>query len=264
MDRLDKAVATCGGIPRSEAGGLIRRGQVTVDGTVCRDPGRKLDPAVHTLAIGQRVLCSAAHLYIMLNKPQGILCVSRDPKAETVVDLLPREWRRRGMFPAGRLDKDTVGLVLLTDDGDWAHRVTAPRKAVIKHYRAVVEGRVGDDAVAAFAAGIPLDEETVCLPAEIAALSADRFFDAPGGDKTALLNDFSAKYRIPLPPEFTLVDIAIQEGRYHQIKRMCEAVGHKVLWLKRVSIGGLSLDGTLQEGESRLLSPAERESALFR
>ena len=124
--RLDKVLATCTLISRTDAQAALKAGRVTVDGFVCRDPAKKLDPEKQAIAVDGRALGYARHVYLMLNKPAGILCVSRDPKARTVVDLLPEEYRRRGLFPAGRLDKDTHGLVLITDDGDFAvHRYSS-------------------------------------------------------------------------------------------------------------------------------------------
>lgn len=132
---------------------LIRGGGVTVDGAAVRDPSAKCDPERQALTVGGRPLGYKKHLYVMLNKPAGILCVSRDPKAATVVDLLPPALRRRGMFPAGRLDKDTHGLVLLTDDGDYAHRMLSPKKAIFKRYQAVLDGPADDRHVALFHEG---------------------------------------------------------------------------------------------------------------
>lgn len=262
MERLDKTVAGCGNMTRRDAVRLIRDGRVRVDDAVWRDPAQKLDPTQHTITAAGRTLNCNTHRYLLLNKPQGILCVSRDPHAKTVVDLLPPDERRRGFFPAGRLDKDTVGLVLLTDDGDFAHRMLAPKKAVFKHYRAVVEGVMPPEAVARFAAGLTLSDGTQCLPAVLQPLSPAAFAAAEGADAdeaafTQFYRDFSAKYRIPSEGPLGFVDIAIQEGRYHQIKRMCETVGHKVLWLKRCSIGGLALPRSLAEGEFRELTANE-------
>ena len=261
MERLDKTVAMFGNIPRSEAVKRIRRGEVTVDGAVCRDPASKWDPAAHTIALGGRVIDSSLHRYFMLNKPRGILCVSRDPKAPTVVDLLPADWRRRGIFPAGRLDKDTVGLVILTDDGDYAHRLLSPKKAVFKRYLAVVEGQMPKEAVAAFAAGTTLADGTRCLPAKLTILGEEAFLQAalPKSPEMAV---FLGKYTMPPVTSFSFVEIAIQEGRYHQIKRMCESQNHKVLWLKRLSVGELHLDADLEEGQCRELSAAETAAAL--
>lgn len=236
MERLDKLLASQGLGTRSEVQKLIRGGGVTVDGAAVRDPSAKCDPEKQALTIGGRPLGYKKHLYVMLNKPAGILCVSRDPKAATVVDLLPPALRRRGMFPAGRLDKDTHGLVLLTDDGDYAHRMLSPKKAIFKRYQAVLDGPADDRHVALFHEGTSLEDGTRCLPAKLTILRA--------GDRP-------------------LVEVEICEGKYHQIKRMFEAVGRKVLWLKRYAIGGLVLDPSLPEEKCRELTPEETASVFF-
>ena len=262
MERLDKTVAQYADMPRKQAIHLIRAGRVLVDGDVWRSPDAKLDPAAHTLTVAGHTVDTQLHRYFMLNKPQGILCVSRDPKAPTVVDLLPPAFRRRGLFPAGRLDKDTVGLVILTDDGDYAHRLLSPKKAVFKRYLAVVAGEMPEEAVKTFAEGAILEDGTNCLPAKLHILTPDAFLQRNGGKHTDF-DTFLEEYTIDSAPAYGCVEIAIQEGRYHQIKRMCEVVGHKVLWLKRVSVGGLELDNTLAEGEYRELTAEETASALL-
>ncbi|MBE6758329.1 MAG: rRNA pseudouridine synthase [Ruminococcaceae bacterium] len=268
MERLDKTVAQLADMPRKQAVHLIRAGRVTVDGEVWRSPDAKLVPAEHTLTVAGHAIDTQQHRYYMLNKPQGVLCVSRDPKVPTVVDLVPPAFRRRGLFPAGRLDKDTVGLVVLTDDGDYAHRLLSPKKAVFKRYLAVVAGEMPQTAADTFAAGAELEDGTRCLPAKLKILSKSEFLraaqpsDDRSGDVFVDFTNFLEKYTIPETDVYGCVEIAIQEGRYHQIKRMCEVVGHKVLWLKRISVGGLSLDPALAEGECRELNAEERAAAL--
>ena len=235
MERLDKLLCSQGTLTRSEAGRVIRSGRVTVDGMVCRQPAQVLDPAAHTVAVDGRALGYAEFVYWMLNKPAGILCVSRDPKAPTVVDLLPAEQQRRGLFPAGRLDKDTHGLVLITDDGDFAHRILSPRHHIPKTYPAVLDKPLTAAAADAFRAGPTLEDGTQCLPAQV---------------------------RVLQPGESPLVEVVIYEGKFHQIKRMFAAVGCHVEWLKRVKMGGLSLDETLEEGACRPLTPEEKLSIL--
>ena len=234
MERLDKLLASQGLGTRSEVQKLIRGGGVTVDGAAVRDPSAKCDPEKQALTVGGRPLGYKKHLYVMLNKPAGILCVSRDPKAATVVDLLPPALRRRGMFPAGRLDKDTHGLVLLTDDGDYAHRMLSPKKAIFKRYQAVLDGPADDRHVALFHEGTSLEDGTRCLPAKLTILRA--------GDRP-------------------LVEVEICEGKYHQIKRMLAARGKPVVYLKRLTMGPLMLDPVLERGEWRPLS-AEEVAAL--
>ncbi len=230
MQRLDKLLVSQGVGSRSEVQRLIRRGELTVDGRVVRDPSQKVEETAVILAVKGVAVGYQKHLYIMQNKPAGWLCVSRDPKRETVLDLLPEEWRRPGLFPAGRLDKDTVGFTLITDDGDFAHRMLAPRKHVVKTYHARIDSPLIAGEIEAFEQGLRLDDDTLCLPAKCQWLE---------GENTPL------------------VEVKIAEGKYHQIKRMFGAFNHKVLWLKRVAIGGLALDPTLKEGEARLLTEAE-------
>ncbi len=228
--RLDKILASQGMGSRSDVQKQIRQGRVTADGVTVRDPAEKIDPDRVLLAVDGHPLRYRRHLYIMMNKPPGLLCVSRDPRQKTVLDLLPPALWRSGLFPAGRLDKDTVGLTLITDDGDFAHRMLSPRRHVDKTYHAVVDGPVTDEQVSAFTKGLLLEDGTLCLPAKLQILKAG-----------------------PHP----LVEIVIHEGKYHQIKRMFGTFGHKVLWLKRVAIGGLWLDNHLEEGGSRELSDEE-------
>lgn len=235
MDRLDKIVCSQTTYTRSEAGRLIHAGRVSVDGVPCRQPATKLDPAVSRVALDGKPLNYEEFVYWMLNKPAGILCVSRDPKAPTVVDLLPQEAQRRGLFPAGRLDKDTHGLVLVTNDGTLAHNLLAPRRHVPKTYRAVLDKPLGEEAAAAFREGPVLEDGTKCRPAQVTVLEEG---------------------------EQPLVEVVIFEGRFHQIKRMFLAVGCRVLWLKRYAIGDLWLDESLEEGESRPLTIWEKSSII--
>lgn len=234
-ERLDKLLCSQGTLTRSEARQLIRTGRVTVDGRICRDPAEKINPASAAVAVEGKLLRYAAQVYFMLNKPAGILCVSRDPKALTVVDLLPEEYRRRGLFPAGRLDKDTHGLVLITDDGAFAHQLLSPRHHVPKTYLARLDGPLDAAAAAAFCDGPTLEDGTKCLPAHLHPVEES---------------------------EQPLWQVIIYEGKFHQIKRMFAAVGRQVIWLKRCAMGGLWLDESLAEGECRLLTDAEKQCIL--
>ena len=163
----------------------------------------------------------------MLNKPAGLLSVSRDTRAPTVLELMPEAWRRRGLFCVGRLDKDTTGLLLLTDDGDFAHRVISPKSRIPKLYEAEVDGAAGEEDVRAFAEGLVLRDGTRCLPASLTAL-------APGR-----------------------VRVEVFEGKYHQVKRMLAARDLPVRALRRLSIGPVALDAGLREGEFRPLREEE-------
>lgn len=232
MERLDKFLCSQSNLTRSEAGRAIRSGRVTVDGAVCRQAAQKINPDTQTVAVDGKAIGYAEYVYWMLNKPAGILCVSRDPKAPTVVDLLPPDARRKGLFPAGRLDKDTHGMVLITDDGDFAHRILSPRHHIPKTYHARLDKPMPPDTPQRFAAGITLGDGEECKPAQVRLLEEG---EAP------------------------LVEIVLVEGKYHQIKRMFAAVGCHVDWLKRVKMGNLCLDETLAEGECRLLTSAEKD-----
>jgi len=230
LQRLDKFLTSQGVCTRSEAGKLCRRGRVTVEGKVVTDPSQKVNPDTTAIALDGRMLTYKEHLYIMMNKPAGILCVSRDPKARTVLDLLPPDLRRRGLFPAGRLDKDTTGFVFITDDGDLAHRMLAPKSHVPKRYEVRLDAPLVSDAVAIFATGVTLEDGSLCAPSKLQQLS--------GGKEP-------------------LWEITITEGKYHQIKRMFGTLHYKVLGLHRTTIGNLPLDPTLAPGECREMTPVE-------
>ncbi len=230
LQRLDKIICSQTMYSRREADGCIRRGKVTVNGVVYRDPAQKFDPETVQITVAGTSVQYTQFVYYMLNKPAGILCVSRDPKAKTVVDLLSPADRRRDIFPAGRLDKDTHGLVLLTNDGDLAHRLLSPKKSIPKRYRAVLDGPITAEHIKAFAQGVTLADGTPCLPAQLTVLEDG---------------------------ENPLVEITICEGKFHQIKRMFGTIDRGVNWLKRFSIGGLELDAGLEECEYRSLTEQE-------
>lgn len=232
QQRLDKLIAGTGRYSRKEAKELIRRGKVLVDGVPARSGDEKVGfDAVVT--VEGRPIRNQKHLYIMLNKPAGVVCATRDRDCETVLDLLPDDLRREGLFPAGRLDKDTEGFVLITDDGDFAHRILAPKSHVPKVYHARLSGPVDEAALQeAFAAGVILDGGDVCAP---------------------------ARARVLEPGERPLVEVTIHEGMYHQIKRMFMQFSQTVLHLRRVQIGGLPLDPNLPSGAAREIMHKERE-----
>ncbi len=230
MERLDKFLCSQSMKSRRETDGLIRCGRVTVNGEICRRPATHIDPDADEVAVDGVPVIFSRYVYYMLNKPAGILCVSRDPKAKTVVDLLSPDDRRRDIFPAGRLDKDTHGLVLLTNDGDLAHRILSPKHHIPKRYHAILDGPIGQAEIDAFASGTVLADGTNCLPAHLTVLK----------DGTE-----------------PLVEITIFEGKFHQIKRMFGTVDRGVTWLKRVSMGGLELDDSLSECEYKSLAKQE-------
>lgn len=230
MERLDKYLSSQGFGSRKDVGKLIRSGTVVVNGEAVKQPDRKLDPDRDRVSVGGEEVAYRRFTYIMMNKPAGVLSATEDPHAKTVLDLLPPELFRRGLFPAGRLDKDTTGLLILTDDGGFAHRMLSPKNHVYKLYEARLERPVTREDAEAFARGVSEGGEDFA-PALLQA--------APGDGRTAFLS--------------------IREGKFHQVKRMFLAVGNRVLALNRRKIGCLSLDDTLQEGEARLLTEEEIE-----
>jgi 16S rRNA pseudouridine516 synthase len=225
--RLDKYLCHSTTLTRSRAQGMIRGGQVTVNGDVVKDPSYKL-PADAGVAWREQGVALAGHRYIMLNKPQGVVCATTDARHRTVLDLLEVE-NKKGLHVVGRLDIDTTGLVLISDDGAWTHRITSPRKECSKRYRASLAEPVDEALIAFFAEGIELrNEQRKTRP---------------------------AKLEIIGPSE---VRLTISEGRYHQVKRMFAATGNRVVALHRERIGNIVLDHALQPGQWRTLSAEER------
>lgn len=229
MERIDKLLSSTGRWSRREVKELIRQGRVLAEGKTVLRPEEKLDPESAIAVDGQPVDCSP-FVYVMLHKPAGVLSATEDAGQPTVLDLLPSELKKRGLFPVGRLDKDTTGLLLLTDDGPLAHNLLSPRKHVDKVYRAEVEGRVDGTDVQALAAGMTLGDGTVCLPAGL----------EPVGDGSTCL-------------------VTLREGKYHQVKRMLAARGKPVAALHRISMGPLTLDKGLKPGKWRFLTKGERD-----
>ena len=225
--RLDKILTDTGRWSRKESREVIRAGRVTVGGTVVRRPEQKADPQAEEIAVDGAPLGWSAHSYLMLHKPAGVLTATEDRSAPTVLDLVPAGLRRPGLAPVGRLDKDTTGLLLLTDDGALAHALLSPRRHVDKVYLAQIEGTVREEDCAAFRAGLTLGDGTKCLPAELEGLGPGR------------------------------CRVTVREGKYHQVKRMLALRGLPVRALSRISFGPLRLDGALAPGQVRALTAAE-------
>ena len=227
-ERLNKLLAATGRWSRREAKGLIREGRVTVDGRPAAGGEEKADPAAEEILVDGMPLGYQRYTYLMLHKPAGVLTATEDRRQETVLDLLSPELRHRGLSPVGRLDKDTEGLLLLTNDGELAHRLLAPKSHVDKVYYARLDKPLGPEDRAAFARGITLEDGLVCLPAGLEIL----------GDGREVL-------------------VTLHEGKFHQIKRMVASRGAAVCYLKRLSMGPLSLDPALERGEYRPLTEEE-------
>lgn len=228
-ERLDKFISSQTALSRKEAQKAIRDKRVTVNGELSRSVDIKIDTEADAVALNGKALTYQPHVYYMMNKPSGVVSATEDRVEKTVLDLLPLELRRKGLFPAGRLDKDTTGMLILTDDGDYAHRMLSPKKHVKKRYIATLD-RTPDDSISVrFEEGIVLKDGTVCKSGQASLLDGTR------------------------------VAVEISEGKYHQVKRMFAALGYHVEALERVRIGALSLDGDLSPGEVREMTKDEAD-----
>lgn len=231
--RLDRFLSETGVGTRSTVAQYIRKCRVAVNGEIIKNPAYKLDETSDKVTFDGRLLEYEEFLYYMLNKPQGFVTATKDNACETVMDLFPEE-KRTGLFPVGRLDKDTEGLLIITNDGELAHRLLSPSRHVDKVYYVRLDGPVCNDDIRRFEEGMELGDFTT-LPARLEAAG-----DADDIDGTA-----SQAY------------VTIREGKFHQIKRMFEAVGKQVVYLKRVAMGGVELDKNLEPGEYRRLTDEE-------
>ncbi len=230
--RLDKILSNFGFGSRTEIKSAVKKGLVSVNGQVAKDSGLHVDPAASVIIMNGIKLEYRKYIYLMMNKPQGVISATTDTRQRTVFDIMPEEYKCFELFPAGRLDIDTEGLVLMTNDGQLAHEILSPRKHVTKKYYARVEGRVLQADAVAFEGGVTLDDGYKTLPAKLEILSSDQVSE---------------------------IRLSIVEGKFHQVKRMFEAVGKKVIYLKRLSMGRLELDESLGLGECRELAPEEVE-----
>ena len=226
--RLDKFIVSCGMATRSEVKKLVKQGRVTVDGIIAVKSDEKIDENTSVVCLDGEQLNYREFIYLMLNKPSGYVSATYDAKLPTVIDLVPEEYLHFEPFPVGRLDIDTEGLLILTNDGKLAHELTSPKKHVYKTYYAELDADMEDTDIEIFKNGIKLDEDFTTLPAELV-ITEDR----------------------------KRVYISICEGKFHQVKRMCQKVGKNVVYLERVKMGGLELDGSLERGTVRELKGNE-------
>ncbi len=234
--RLDKYLCEAGLGTRSQVKKLLKSGVVTVNGRTARKPEEKIEKS-DTVAVSGKELSVSELEYWMLHKPSGYVSATEDKRFPTVTELLPEE-ARRDLFPVGRLDRDTEGLLLLTNDGKLAHYLLSPKRHVDKVYYAKVRGKVAEEQVEAFREGVDIGDEKKTLPAVLEVLKC-----VPAGDA------FESEVRVTL-----------REGRYHQIKRMFAALACEVVYLKRLSMGSLKLDESLAPGDCRLLTEKETEA----
>lgn len=220
--RLDKFFSSQNILTRKEVKLYIKQGLISVNDSKNIKPEMKIDTDIDVVKINDECINYKKYVYLMLNKPKGVVSATNDNKHKTVLDLVPKEYFRPNLFPAGRLDKDTTGFVLITDDGDFAHKILSPKSHIEKTYHAILDGKITNEHIKMFENKITLEDGYECLPAKIKVLEDT---DTP------------------------LVEIIICEGKYHQIKRMALAIGRKVLELKRVKMGNLNLYADLKEGE---------------
>ncbi len=236
MERLDKIISNLGYGSRKYVKSFVKKGLIEVDGNIVKDNGMLVNPEKSIIKVNGEKIIYKKYIYIMMNKPQGVISATHDNRDETVVDLLELDHQVFNPFPIGRLDKDTVGLLLLTNDGELNHKLISPKYHVDKVYYAKIDKKVGEKDIEDFKKGIVLDDGYKCMEAKLEILNAD--------------------------DEGSEIRVTIQEGKFHQVKRMFEAVNKKVVYLKREEFGGLKLDSDLEEGEYRELT--EEELALLK
>lgn len=231
MERLDKVISNLGFGSRKEIKGIARKGLIEVDGVIVKDSGTLIDPEKSIIKVNGEEIYYRKYIYLMMNKPDDVISATYDSRDQTVIDLLEVEHQVFEPFPIGRLDKDTVGLLLLTNDGELNHRLISPKYHVDKVYYAKIDKKVTEEDIVKFKKGITLDDGYLCKEAKLEILEAS--------------------------DEGSEIKLTIQEGKFHQVKRMFEAVDKKVTYLKRIEFGGLLLDSDLEEGEYRELSEEE-------
>lgn len=234
MDRLDKILVSQNIGSRKEVQRLIKDGAVCVNGECIRQSQHKVEAVTDEITVSGQPLLYSKYVYIMMNKPAGVLSASNDKRAQTVIDLLPEDLKRPGLFPAGRLDKDTEGLLIITNDGEFAHNMLSPKKHIDKKYIAELDGEITEDMIKAFESGITFADGTVCMPARLE-------IDSTNPDKTTAV-------------------VTICEGKFHQVKKMFAVCGKNVVHLKRISIGNLYLDSNLPIGSCKMLSELDKLS----
>lgn len=229
--RIDKMLANCGIGSRRDVKELIKFGKVSVDGKKINKSDIKVDTDKNKIYVDGKEIFYKKYIYLLMNKPPGVISATEDGREKTVIDILPEKYHKFNLFPVGRLDKDTVGLLILTNNGDFAHNTLSPKKHVFKKYFATVSGIIDKNDINAFFDGIIFDNGEVCKSARLEVCKTQS--------------------------DCTEVFVEISEGKFHQVKKMFNVIGKKVLFLKRVKFGGLELDENLMEGEVRELSEYE-------
>lgn len=231
MERIDKFIADRSEMSRKDVKSVLKSGKVKVNGNAVCDPSFKVDPENDEISVSGKVMIFRKNTYLMLNKPDGYVCSTRDGISPTVLSLVPDAFRKNGLFPAGRLDKDSEGFVLITDDGDLSHRMLSPKKHLPKYYLVRLSQDYDPSVEEKFKNGLKIDHDEMCLPANVCGFGEN------------------SKYAF----------VELHEGKYHQVKRMFEAVGNHVEYLYRTQIGGLCLDEKLEKGKCREIAQSELE-----
>ena len=231
MDRIDKILSNLGHGTRKEVKALLKKKKVEVDGVIATDSAMKVDPEKAVIKVSGDEINYRKYIYLVMNKPSGVVSATVDRNDETVIDLIDEQYRAFKPFPIGRLDKDTVGLLLITNDGELNHKLIAPKNHVDKVYYAEINKFIDASDINTFKKGVVIDDGYKCMPAELEVLTASE-----NGSE---------------------VMVTIQEGKFHQVKRMFESVNKSVMFLRRVSFGPLKLDEDLVEGQCRELSEDE-------
>ena len=226
--RIDKFLVSQGVGTRREVQQLVKNGSVKLNDIAVKKPDAKVIPEKDVIFVNGKKISYMKNIYIVMNKPAGVISATEDKSERTVIDILPDNLKRKDLFPAGRLDKDTTGLLIITDDGDFAHRMLSPKKHVNKRYLAVLSGEVTDEMILNFKNGIKFNDGTLCKPAKLT-VQEDRH----------------------------IAEVVISEGKFHQVKKMFITQGLEVLKLKRLQIGGFVLPPELSEGDCRLMSEDE-------
>lgn len=228
--RLDKLLVNMGFGSRKDVKALLKKKTITVNDSIIRDGSAHVDPELDIIKLGEESLHYQKYIYIMLNKPPGYISATVDKREKTVIDLLGQDLNHFVAFPVGRLDKDTEGLLLITNDGKLAHQLVSPKKNVEKTYYARIDGKVTESDIEKFHHGVTLEDRYKTKPAKLAILNSGSISE---------------------------IEVTITEGKYHQVKRMFEAVDKKVIYLKRIRMGNLCLDETLKLGKYRVLTEQE-------
>ena len=235
--RIDKMLSDCGVGSRKNVKELIKFGRVSIDGVKINKSDIKIDTDKNSVSVDGKEIFYQKYVYLLMNKPSGVISATEDRKEKTVIDILPEKYKKFNLFPVGRLDKDTVGLLILTNDGDFTHNTLSPKKHIIKRYFAMVSGVVSKSDIDAFFDGIVFANGEICKSARLEVCKTEN--------------------------DCTDVFVEISEGKFHQIKKMFNVVGKEVLFLKRVKFGGLELDEGLMEGDVRELSEDEVYSVFY-